>query len=109
MYADVAIIYARENKQIVEAIDALLVSRGWTVWWDRNLSGEGFRKEIQDELVKAGCVVVIWSRFSIDKDWGLEEGRFVREQRRPLVQIKLEKVVVPIGFGQDEFVNLAGW
>ena len=107
--ADVAIIYAKEDRGIVQSLDALLTSLGWTVWWDRYLKGERFRGEIQDQLVGAGCVVVVWSRSSIKKDWVLEEGRFVNDQKRPLIQIKIEQVVIPIGFGQDEVINLVGW
>lgn len=107
--ADVAIIYAREDRALVQALDTLFTSVGWSVWWDRHLQGQKFRGEIETQLVNAGCVVVVWSGSSVKKDWVLEEGRFVNDQNRPLIQIKIEKIVVPIGFGQDEIVNLIGW
>lgn len=107
--ADVAIIYARENRGVVQLLDTVLTEQGWSVWWDADLSGEGITKAIQAELSSAGCIVVLWSHHSVHKDWVLEEARFVKEQHRPLVQVKVENAVIPIGFGQDEFFDLIGW
>jgi queuine/archaeosine tRNA-ribosyltransferase len=107
--ADIAIIYAREDKPLITALDAALRKCGWSVWWDDLLTGDAFPKEIQAQLEAAGCVVVVWSRHSSNKEWVREEGRFVKERGRPLIQVKAEKVVVPIGFGQDEAIELMDW
>jgi hypothetical protein len=107
--ADICIIYAREDRKAVASLDRILSGLGWQVWWDEHLTGRGFPSAIQQELRDAACVLVVWSHHSVDKEWVLDEARFVKETGRPLIQIKIEKVVVPVGFGQDEVLDLIAW
>jgi len=52
----------------------LLEGEGFSVWWDRQIrTGASFDREIEQELASASCVVVVWSRSSIDSDWVREE------------------------------------
>jgi hypothetical protein len=106
---DVFISYAREDRPKVESLANALGSHGWTVWWDSRISGgQSWRKEIQEALRKANCVVVLWSRASVESPWVLteaEEGR----KREILIPAMLEDVEIPFGFGEIHALNLVNW
>ena len=43
-----------------------LESEGWTVWWDPKLrAGEHFDDVIEKALNEAKCVIVMWSKRSV--------------------------------------------
>lgn len=45
------------------------------MWWDRNIPpGFNFREVIGEALAEAKCVIVLWSRISIESDWVKEGG-----------------------------------
>ncbi|HZN45149.1 MAG TPA: toll/interleukin-1 receptor domain-containing protein, partial [Nitrospiraceae bacterium] len=47
-----------------------LESRGWSVWWDREIPiGENFDRVIEQELNAARCAVVLWSKESVRSRW----------------------------------------
>jgi TIR domain/Pentapeptide repeats (8 copies) len=79
------------------------------VWWDRNLvAGREFRTTIEQELVKARCVVVLWSTASIKKNWVIDEAS-EGQKREVLVPAFLESVLPPLGFRQTQAVDLSDW
>lgn len=95
--ADVFISYARENRSQADALARELSRRGWTVWWDRWIGlGRLFPKVISRELSAAHCVVVLWSRRSVQSGWVLFEA-MVGHNRNILIPIRLEKVDLPLG------------
>jgi hypothetical protein len=52
------------------ALSVYLESKGWTVWWDRNLAaGDEFRDEIMKELGRSRAVIVIWTKNSTTFHW----------------------------------------
>ena len=72
---DVFISYAHEERALARKLaDALLAARGWSVWWDTSLrTGEQFPKRIQDAVAASRCVLVLWSKHSIDSNWVVAE------------------------------------
>jgi queuine/archaeosine tRNA-ribosyltransferase len=107
--ADIAIIYAHEDRETTARLEQAFSEFGWSVWWDNHLSGESFPIEIQQQIKSAKCVVVVWSASSVERHWVLEEARFAKESARPLLQIRIDSAVIPIGFGQDEVIDLSNW
>lgn len=76
------------------------------MWWDRNIPpGFNFREVIGEALAEAKCVIVLWSRISIESDWVKEEA--TRAAKR-LLPILIEHVEIPLGFGQIEATELCG-
>jgi TIR domain len=78
--SDIFISYAREDlrraKQLAEAFEA----QGWSVFWDRYIPpGETWHAVIDRELQAARCVVVAWSKASIQSGWVYEEADEGRE------------------------------
>jgi hypothetical protein len=66
-------------------IEHALSQCGWSVFWDRDLlPGEGYRRAIERELKQARCVIVLWSRTSVESEMGDRRGRIRQAERRRL-------------------------
>lgn len=105
----ICIIYAREEKATVQALDAALRAIGWDVWWDDYLQSDDFPRQIEEHLETADCVLVVWSQHAVKKGWVREEARYVRDKGTPLLQIRVDNAVVPLGFGQDQLIEFRNW
>jgi TIR domain len=79
------------------------------VWWDRRiLPGQTWDEVIAEVLAAAHCVVVVWTKASVDSDWVRIEANFGRE-RQILVPVLLEAIEVPLAFRLIQAASLAGW
>jgi TIR domain len=66
----VFISYAGEDRNRVELLVKYLADIGLDVWWDRDIEvGTSFRSAIQNSLDEAACVLVIWTKASVEKDF----------------------------------------
>ena len=107
---DVFISYAREDRALARKLaNALLAARGWSVWWDTSLrTGEQFPKRIQEAVAASRCVVVLWSRHSIDSNWVVAEASEGWE-RQALVPVILDDCEPPMPFRQTQARDLSQW
>ena len=107
--ADIFLSYVREDLKRAKVVVCALQENGWTVWWDRYLApGPPFRQVIGREFEAATCVVVLWSTQSVDSEFVLDEAELAKE-RQVLVSAKIDRVRLPLGFGQRTVANLVGW
>jgi TIR domain len=107
--ADIFISYSSEDKAVVKQIAGLLQSKGWTVWWDRQIPiGQKYDTVIETELHNAGCVLVIWTQKSIASEWVKNEASEAA-QKGLLVPVVLEQVELPLAFKRIESAMLIGW
>lgn len=107
--ADVFISYKRSRRDVVERLAGALRAHGWDVWYDARLTeGEQFRKEIEAELATARCAVVLWCDQSIASDFVLDEAGWAKAQD-VLIQARWMEVTPPLGFGQQQQVDILGW
>ena len=107
--ADIFLSYARENSEIAERLSERLENRGWSVWWDREIpAGQTWRDMIEQSLASMRCMVVLWSKESIDSDWVKEEAEEGKAQRK-LVPALIDEVKPPMGFRAIQTANLIGW
>lgn len=105
--ADIFISYARADRDRIEKLAAALEAEGYSVWWDRELTGgEEFATEIERELEIAGLVIAAWSKESANSHWVRDEATAAREQGK-LVPIQLDAELPPIGFRQVHAVSFA--
>jgi len=109
--SDVFVSYKAEDRRRVEPLVAALESDGLSVWWDAQIGGgDEWRRSIEDQLDAAKCVLVMWSSRSI-----APEGRFVRDEasrsmdRGVYVPVRLDKIRLPLGFGETQALPLNGW
>jgi len=106
---DVFISYARQDRERAEALVRVFEQQGWSVWWDRDLTpGNSYRKEIGGRLAAARCVLVLWSRRSVDSGWVTDEAS-AGLARNALVPALLDDVPQPLGFQQIQAVRLTDW
>lgn len=108
--ADIFISYAREDRDCAERLARELASRGWSVWWDRQIQvGKSFSRMIEKELDAARCVVVLWSRHSIESEWVVNEAA-EGLRRGILIPVAIEQPIrPPLEFRRLQTANLAGW
>ena len=107
--ADIFISYAREDLRTVANLAEALISKGFGVFWDRDIPpGQSFYDVIVDELKHAKCVIVLWSASSVTSPYVRDEAEDGRS-RGLLIPALLEPIVPPLGFRQDQFVDLSAW
>ncbi len=107
--ADVFISYAREDTERVGQIVVELEKRGLSVFWDRGIPpGRHWKDYIAKALDESRCVLVVWSRHSINSAWVREEAE-VAKKRGILVPHLLDEVQVPPGFGGVQAADLSEW
>lgn len=107
--ADVFISYASEDRERARALAETLETRGWTVWWDRQiLPGETFESVIERELACADCVLVLWSESSVQSHWAKAEADEALN-RGVLVPALIDDVRIPIAFRHVQAASLIDW
>ena len=105
--ADVFLSYARPDAAVAERIARELGSRGWSVWFDREIPAhETYADVIATELEKARAVLVLWSDAAVASQWVRSEANRARELRK-LVQARLGKPRLPMPFDQIQCADLA--
>ena len=107
--SDIFISYASEDRSRAEKLAKKLEEQGWSVWWDKTIPpGKTFDQVIQEAIDSATCVVVLWSKKSINSDWVKEEAN-IGKKRKILVPAKIDPVDPPIGFGRIQAADLTDW
>lgn len=107
--ADIFISYAREDQARAEQLASALEAKGWTVFWDRIIPpGKTWRGYIGAELNAARCVMVAWSRKSVESEWVLEEAD-EGKKREILVPVLFDKIELPLGFRSIQTADLSDW
>lgn len=109
--SDVFVSYKAEDRRRVRPLVEALEADGYSVWWDEQIGGgAAWRHAIEAELNAAKCVIVAWSKRSIGP-----EGEFVQDeatrakQRHVYVPVTIDKVPLPLGFGEAQALPLTGW
>lgn len=101
---------AEDRARIVPLVEALEAD-GLAVWWDTQIAaGSEWRRDIEEQLDQARCVLVVWSKRSVGPD-----GRFVRDEanraqrRGTYLPIRIDDVEPPLGFGELHAISIQGW
>lgn len=105
--ADIFLSYTGSNRDFARWIANWLRESGWSVFWDDELrAGQPFDTQIENELDQAGCVVVLWTRESVERRWPRSEAGRALQQGK-LVQVRLERARLPLEFERIEYVDAA--
>ncbi|MBY6218579.1 TIR domain-containing protein [Qipengyuania aquimaris] len=106
--ADVLLSYARTDQRRIAKLVETLEAAGYSVWWDRELTGgRDFSKDIEKQLSDASVVLVAWSAQSVESHWVRDEADAGRQQGK-LVPVTLDGTPPPMGFRQTHTIDLSG-
>ncbi len=106
---DVFISYANEDRDRAGTMADSLADSGWSVWWDRSIIiGAAFDQAIELELDSAKCVVVLWSKFSVESEWVKNEAA-AAASRGVLIPAMIDKVKIPLEFRRRQTADLTRW
>jgi predicted lipid-binding transport protein (Tim44 family) len=106
---DIFISYAHEDRPRAQVLAQTLEDQRWSIFWDRTIPiGKTWRETIGKELGNARCVIVLWSKTSIESGWVQEEADDAK-RRGILVPILIEDVQPPFGFRSIQTADLADW
>jgi TolB-like protein len=107
--ADIFLSYSREDRAAVEPLADALVASGYSVWWDKQLTGgKRYLEETEAELNAAKAVLVVWSKTSIVSHWVADEAGAGRDTGR-LLPISLDGSMPPLGFRQFQVIDFSHW
>lgn len=106
----VFISYKREEHEFANRIRAVLsLATRAEIWWDENLQAGGiWNEDLDSALRNAGCVIVIWSRLSVQSDWVKQEASFAKYAGTILPVLK-EQCQVPTPFQSIQTADLTRW
>lgn len=106
--ADIFLSYAHPDRARVEALGKVL-SEHFSVWWDADLDAAStWRKELEEQIDSARCVVVLWTEAARASDFVRSEASRAA-QRRTLLQVCLDGDGVPLGFTESQWLDLRAW
>jgi adenylate cyclase len=107
--ADVFISYARADKARVAPLVKAIEARGWTVWWDPEITpGQEFDDQIDAEIDAAKAVLVIWTPTSVASRWVRGEAREAAD-RGILVPVRFEQARLPMDVRAIHTTDLDEW
>lgn len=106
---DLFISYAHEDEERITPLVKAFENQGWKVFWDQHIpTGQTWRSHIGEALDNANCVLVIWSKDSVNSKWVIEEAD-VGQKRNALIPIFLDEVEIPMGFRSIQTADLTEW
>src|SRR6188472_1742039 len=107
--ADVFVSYARNDKARVAPVVAAIEAKGWSVWWDPDITpGQEFDDQIEAEITAALAVLVVWTPTSVASRWVRGEAREAAE-RGILVPVRFEQARLPMDVRAIHTTDLDGW
>jgi adenylate cyclase len=107
--ADVFVSYARNDKVRVAPLVAAIEAKGWSVWWDPEITpGQQFDDQIDAEIAAALAVLVVWTPASVVSRWVRGEAREAAE-RGILVPVRFEQARLPMDVRAIHTTDLDGW
>jgi len=107
--ADVFVSYARADKARVAPLVAAIEAKGWSVWWDPEITpGQEFDDQIEAEIGAAKAVLVVWTPVSVASRWVRGEAREAAE-RGILVPVRFEQARLPMDVRAIHTTDLDDW
>ncbi len=101
---DVFLSYSREDQERARVVVEALVTRGLSVFWDRNIQpGKQWARVIEKELDASKCTVVLWSRAAVKSKWVTKEAR---DSLHKLVPVLIDEVSPPDEFNHIQAARL---
>lgn len=103
---DVFISYAHDDRVIAERLAGALRKCGCVVWWPfESNPGDASEPATEDAFKAARCVLVLWSRASVDKP-RLAEHAARAARRRALISVLIDDLKPPFVFPPAQVLPL---
>ncbi len=102
MFTEVFVSYAREDEAIANLFVKRLEREGLIIWWDQRVApkAENFRRQIEERLNDARCVLVLWTENSSQSEWVINEAEKAKNNGTLLqVCIGIDRDSLPMPFG----------
>lgn len=94
---------------MAKKLSVALERYGWSVWWDSHIRvGEHFDDVIEEALRDAKCVIVLWSKKSVNSQYVRDEATYALN-REKLIPVTIEDVDPPFRFTGLQTAQLRGW
>ena len=107
--SDIFISYASEDRPEAEKLAHALESQGLSVWWDRSIPvGKSYEKVIEEALDKAQCVLVIWTKDSVESDWVRAEVAEAQRQGK-LFPLNIDGSNPPLVYRALQTADFSSW
>lgn len=104
---DIFLSYSREDIVMASVIVEALERHSFSIWWDQKIDhGDVFDSIIRKELNAAKCVMVLWSKKSVESEYVRAEATSGKNR---LVPILIEDVNIPVPFNLIQTANLKYW
>lgn len=105
----VFISYKREDQEFARHVRTALKALGFEVWWDEEIqAGETWSETLDNALLEASAILVLWSDRSIGSDWVKHEASIAKFNDK-LVQVCIDGSIAPDPFGSVMCGNLEDW
>ncbi len=107
---DIFLSYSTKDRDRLKPLFQALAQQGWSVFWDHQSihTGENWHRKIEEAINNSRCVVVVWSKHSIQSEWVLEEANKAKS-RNVLLPIRIDAIELPFGFGLLQAGDFTGW
>ena len=107
--SDVFISYARSTAKQAQQISQALRALGYSVWRDDDLPPHrAYAEVIQERLIGAKAVVVVWSSEAAKSEWVQSEADLARSDHK-LVQLRIDDTPLPMPFDRIQCADMTGW
>lgn len=107
--SDIFLSYKSEDRERAKSIAVILEQQDFSVWWDRDIPiGRSVDQFIVEKLYEANCVIVLWSRKSVESDWVKDEAD-EGKKRGILFPVLIDDVDIPLGFRRIQTARLIDW
>jgi hypothetical protein len=106
---DIFLSYAHADKEKAEILASLLAEDGYSIWWDRDVPyGKNFDREIEKHLNASICVIVLWSKNSLDSAWVRAEADLA-VKNSTLFPLLVDNVDLPLQHRLTKAFNISNW
>lgn len=90
--AKIFISYSSRDAEIADQVYHGLIAAGHQVWMDREAlkGGQDWLQAIQDNLIWADTLIVLWSANALHSEWVQDEITFARSKRKLIIPLRID-------------------
>jgi hypothetical protein len=90
--AKIFISYSSRDAEIADQVYHALIAADHQVWMDREAlkGGQDWLQAIQDNLLWANTLIVLWSAHALHSEWVQDEITFARSKRKLIIPLRID-------------------